>query len=451
MIIRDKTFYRTFFSFFLVLVFQNIIRFAVNLTDNIMLGSYQESSLAGATAVNHLQFVLQQAVMGIGSGLVILGTQYWGQNRTRPIRRLSAIAMWFGITAGFLLFAATWLFPRQLLELFTYDKAIIVEGMSYLETIRWSYLFFVISVILMETLRAVEIVRISLYVAIIGLIANFGINFVLIFGRFGFPEMGIRGAGIGTLTARALELSAVLIFLWKKGGALKLRLISFFHIDRVLLKDFVRVTYPLLIVSTLWGLSTAAQTMILGHLDSIAIAANSAANALYLTLKVAMLGACATASIMIGKAIGQGKLNVVKDYAQTLQLIFIVLGLILGAAIYLLRGPFLQLYTLSPQTMAMCYDFLLILSITGVGTSYQLPTNGGIISGGGDTRFIMFLDIISIWGIVLPISALGAFAWNWSPVAVMIALNSDQVFKCVPAFIKVHSYTWIKKLTRAEA
>ena len=271
--------------------------------------------------------------------------------------------MWFGITAGFLLFAATWLFPRQLLELFTYDKTIIAEGMSYLETIRWSYLFFVISVILMETLRAVEIVRISLYVAIIGLIANFGINFVLIFGRFGFPEMGIRGAGIGTLTARALELAAVLIFLWKKGGALKLRLISFFHIDRVLLKDFVRVTYPLLIVSTLWGLSTAAQTMILGHLDSIAIAANSAANALYLTLKVAMLGACATASIMIGKAIGQGKLNVVKDYAQTLQLIFIVLGLILGAAIYLLRGPFLQLYTLSPQTMAMCYDFLLILSI----------------------------------------------------------------------------------------
>lgn len=451
MIIRDKKFYRTFFYFFLVLVFQNIIRFAVNLTDNIMLGSYQEASLAGATAVNHLQFVLQQAVMGIGNGLVILGTQYWGQNRTRPIRRLSSIAMWFGLAAGLLLFAATLIFPRQLLALFTYDKTIISEGMRYLETIRYSYLFFVVSVILTETLRAVEIVRISLYVAIVGLIANFCINFVLIFGHFGFPEMGIRGAGVGTLIARILELATVLFFLWKKGGALKLRLITYFHIDRLLLKDFIRVSSPLIVVSVLWGLSTAAQTMILGHLDSIAIAANSAANALYLTLKVAMLGACSAASIMIGKAIGQGRIDVVKDYARTLQLIFITIGVILGATIFLLRGPFLHLYNLSPQTMAMCYEFLLILSITGIGTSYQMPTNGGIISGGGDTRFIMFLDIISIWGIVLPLSALGAFVWGWSPVAVMIALNSDQVFKCVPAFIKVHSYTWIKKLTRAEA
>ena len=163
-----------------------------------------------------------------------------------------------------------------------------------------------------------------------------------------------------------------------------------------------------------------------------------------------MIGACSAASIMIGKAIGEGRIERVKDYAQTLQVIFICIGLVLGASIYLLRSPFLSLYNLSPETLSMCYQFLLILSITGIGTSYQMPTNSGIISGGGDTRFIMFVDIISIWGIVLPISALGAFVWHWSPVAVMVALNSDQVFKCIPAFIKVHSYTWIKKLTRAE-
>ncbi len=450
MILRDKTFYKTFFYFFVILVFQNIIRFAVNLTDNIMLGSYHESALAGATAVNHLQFVLQQAVMGIGNGLVILGTQYWGQKRTRPIRRLSSIAMWFGLLAGILLFGATVLFPRALLQLFTYDEEIINEGMKYLETIRYSYLFFAVSVILTETLRAVEIVRISLYVALVGLITNFCINFVLIFGHFGFPEMGIRGAGIGTLTARILELVTVLIFLRLKGSALNLRLVSYLHIDRTLLRDFVRVSSPLILVSVLWGLSTAAQTMILGHLNSIAIAANSAANALYLSLKVAMIGACSAASIMIGKAIGEGRIERVKDYAQTLQVIFICIGLVLGASIYLLRSPFLSLYNLSPETLSMCYQFLLILSITGIGTSYQMPTNSGIISGGGDTRFIMFVDIISIWGIVLPVSALGAFVWHWSPVAVMVALNSDQVFKCIPAFIKVHSYTWIKKLTRAE-
>ena len=450
MIIRDKSFYRTFFGFFLVLVFQNIIRFAVNLTDNVMLGSYSEAALAGATTVNHLQFVLQQAIMGIGNGLVILGTQYWGQNRPEPIRRLSSIAMWFGVASGVILFLATWLFPRPLMQLFTYDETIIAEGMKYLETIRWSYLFFVISVILTETLRAVEVVRISLYVALVGLVANFGINFVLIFGRFGFPELGIHGAGIGTLTARILELLTVLFFLWKKGGILKLNFLAYFHIDRVLLRDFVRISMPLIIVSVLWGLSTAAQTMILGHLDSIAIAANSAASALYLTLKVAMIGSCSAASIMIGKAIGQGRIDVVKDYAQTLQLIFIILGVICGAVLYTFRGPFLSLYNLSPETLRLSYDFLLILSITGVGTSYQMPTNSGIISGGGDTRYIMFLDIVSIWGIVLPVSALGAFVFGWSPFAVMIALNSDQVFKCVPAFIKVRTNTWIKKLTRAD-
>ncbi len=451
MFTKDRQFYKTFIVLCVTLMLEQAVILSVNLADNIMLGTYSESSLSGVAAVNQIQFVLQQIVYAVSNGMIILGSQYWGQKRTAEIRKLSSIGVRVALVLVIALFIAVSLFPRQILGLFTPSEAIISEGIKYLDIIRFSYIFFGLSAILLGTMRIAESVRIALIVSIISLVLNCSINFVLIYGRFGAPEMGVRGAAIGTLTARIVECIIYAVYVFVHDKRVQLRPKDLLVTDSMMFRDFMRVSIPVILTQTLWGLSNALQTVILGHMNDVAIAAQSISSNIFLLLKVASVGACSAASIIIGKTIGESKnggMTRLKEYTRTLQVMFIGIGLVLGAALFLIRIPLLSIYNITDETRKLANAYMLIQSVVLVTMSYQMPTNGGIIRGGGDTKFIMIVDIISIWGIVLPLSSLAAFVWNLSPVIVIMLLNSDQVFKCIPAFIRVNSYKWVRKLTR---
>ena len=449
MFTKDRNFYRSFAVLCLTLMLEQAVILSVNLADNIMLGRYSESALSGVAAVNQIQFVLQQIVFGVSSGMIVLGSQYWGQKRTGEIRMLSSIAMRAALGVAIALFIAVSLFPEQTLRLFTRDAAIVAEGVAYLKIIRFTYLFFAASSILLGTMRVVESVQIALRVSLLSLVLNCSINYVLIYGRFGAPEMGVRGAAIGTLVARIVELFVFAWYVFVRDKRVRMQPSDFLSADREMARDFFRVASPVILTQTLWGLANALQTVILGHMSAVAIAAQSISSNVFLLLKVASVGASSAAAILIGKAIGEGKdLSVLKEYTRTLQALFVTIGLVLGAALMIIRVPLLRVYNISDETRALANAYMIIQSVVLVTMSYQMPTNGGIIRGGGDTRFVMILDLISIWGIVLPFSCLAAFVWRLSPIIVIILLNSDQVFKCVPAFIRVNSYKWIKRLTR---
>lgn len=449
MFTKDRNFYRSFAVLCLTLMLEQAVILSVNLADNIMLGRYSESALSGVAAVNQIQFVLQQIVFGVSSGMIVLGSQYWGQKRTGEIRMLSSIAMRAALGVAIALFIAVSLFPEQTLRLFTRDAAIVAEGVAYLKIVRFTYLFFAASSILLGTMRVVESVQIALRVSLLSLVLNCSINYVLIYGRFGAPEMGVRGAAIGTLTARIVELFVFAWYVFVRDRRVSMQPSDFLSADREMARDFFRVASPVILTQTLWGLANALQTVILGHMSDVAIAAQSISSNVFLLLKVASVGASSAAAILIGKAIGEGKdLSVLKEYTRTLQALFVAIGLVLGAVLMIIRVPLLRVYNISDETRALANAYMIIQSVVLVTMSYQMPTNGGIIRGGGDTRFVMILDLISIWGIVLPFSCLAAFVWRLSPIIVIILLNSDQVFKCVPAFIRVNSYKWIKRLTR---
>ena len=199
----------------------------------------------------------------------------------------------------------------------------------------------------------------------------------------------------------------------------------------------------------MFGISTALQTVILGHMNDDAIAANSAASTLYMVLKVAAVGASSAASVIIGKCIGSGEIEKIKEYTKTLQVIFLAIGVLTSITLFITRIPILALYTsLGESARAMANEFVLVLCVTCIGTSYEMPVICGIIRGGGDANFVLINDLISIWGIVLPLSFLAAFVFKLPPAAVIFCLNSDQIFKCGAAAVKANRYHWMKKLTR---
>ncbi|MFI3214059.1 MAG: MATE family efflux transporter [Eubacteriales bacterium] len=444
--IKDKNFYKQFLKICIVLVMQNVLTLSVNLADNVMLGNYSESALSGATAVNQIQFVFQQMILGVGDALVIFGSQYWGKKQTAEIKRIASVAMISGVVVITTFFMTATFAPTFLMKLFTNDALIIAEGVKYIGITRFTYIFLGIVLILLATLRTVEIVKIAFVLSASTLVINCSINWVLIAGRYGFPELGIIGAGIGTITARIIELIILIVFIMKKDNILKLRLKDFFVIDRGLAKTYYKLLWPVLFAAILWGVNTAMQTAILGHMSSNAIAANSVAANLFLLVKTGAIGAASTTTIMIGKAIGEGRSSQLQSYANTFQKMFLMIGVVCSIVLMMLVQPVLSLYSLSEETRYLAQQFLVILSVTMFFMSYQMPTNIGIIRGAGDTKYMMYLDTISICLIVLPLAFFMAFVVEASPVIVVICLNIDQVFKCIPAYVKVNHGKWIHKL-----
>lgn len=447
---KERGFYRTLFSMMIVVALQNLVAYSVNMADNIMLGGYDQNALSGAATVNQIFFMVQQVALAISNSLVVLASQYWGEKRVEPIRTITGIALKLGLICSIIIIAVCVFIPRPLLMLFTTDEQIIDEGLGYLSLIQWTFILFIMTNILMAALRSVETVKISFYTSVVSLLVNVGINYVLIFGHFGFPEMGVRGAAVGTLVARILEFIIVVFYLLKIDKKLHLFSGGLFKKNPGLRKDYTKVTVPVMLSQVLWGVSVPMQTAILGHLSADAIAANSVATTFYQYLKVIVIAMSSTSSVMIGNAIGRGNMDRIKSDARTLAVINVLIGLVLGIVLFLLRYPLLSMYKLSDTATGLAINLIAIMSIVMVGMSYQMPVSYGIIQGGGDAKFNMAMNMISTWVIVMPLSFMAAFWWKLPVELVVLCIQSDQIFKGLPTFIRFRSYKWIKKLTKPE-
>ncbi|MCR5677575.1 MAG: MATE family efflux transporter [Agathobacter sp.] len=449
---HDKSFYRSLFSMLAMVALQNLVAYSVNMADNIMLGNYSQDALSGAATVNQIFFLVQQFAIAIGNALVVLAAQYWGQKRVEPIRRLTGIACKLAMLTGVLIVALCAIFPRQLIGIFTDGEAIIEQGTAYLQIVQYTFLLFLVTNVWMAALRAVETVQISFYISVVSLIVNVSINYILIFGKFGAPELGVRGAAIGTLVARILELLIVLWYLYRKDT--KIHLLAdgfwkrFLQGDRLLRADYTKTYIPIAISLVLWGVSVPMQTAILGHLSDDAIAANSVATTFYQYLKVIVVAMSSTSAVMIGNAIGRGDEMRIRSDARTLSCIDVAIGVILGLILMALRQPLLSMYHLTGHATELALHLIVIMGFIMMGMSYQMPVSMGIIQGAGDAGFTMRMNMISTWLIVMPLSFMAAFWWKWPVEWVVIVVQSDQVFKCVPTFIHFVRYNWIRKLTR---
>lgn len=448
MFTKDKNFYRTLARLMVMVVLQNVIAYSVNMADNLMLGAYCQDALSGAAAVNMIQFMVQQLTMAIGDSMIVINSQYWGARNTSPIHKFTGLGVLAGLLLGGLVFVLTTSCPYWILGLFTGDEAIIAQGLAYLELIRFTYPIYILTTVLMAALRSVETVGISFAVSLLSLAVDVGINYTLIFGHFGFPEMGIRGAAVGTLTARILELSVILLYLGFRDQKLRLSVSRMFRIRAEYFRDFFKVLCPLFFTQIFWSIATPIQTGILGRLSSDAIAANSVSTTMFQYLKVVTVGEASASAVLMGRTVGSGDMDKIKSYSRTLQVMYLIFGLLLGLGLFLMRKPFLSIYTLTDEARVMADQILILMSFIMVGMAYQMPTGSGIIKGGGDVKFSLVVNLISTWGIVMPLSFLAAFYWKLPVVAVVALLNSDQIFKCIPIAVRANRYRWIHRLAK---
>ena len=449
--LREKSFYKTFAILTLSLALQNLLTYSVNMADNIMLGRFSQDALSGASLCNQLQFFLQMLVQGVGEGVVVLGARYWGKKDLKHIPHIIGAGLRFGVAIAVLMFLAALFFPEQIIRLMSNDEAIVEQGVQYLQIICFTYVLFALTNMLTASLRTIGIVKIGYMISASTLCINICLNYVLIYGHFGAPALGVRGAAIATLVSRAVELLIVIWYLKFREHTLNLNWRKLLFIDTSYIKDYIHVSLPVLITQALWGFSSIVQTAVLGNMDNSAmvVPANSISVLVFQILSVVGYGAASAAAILTGRTLVEGKKERIDQTAFTFQVLFCIIGVFTGLIIFFSRGPVMMIYdTLTPEAAELTQQFITVLAITSVGTCYQMAADSGILRAGGDTRFAMWNNMVFTWLICLPCAILSAFVFHFPPVVVFFCLKMDQLGKCPVIFLRVRSKKWIKQITR---
>jgi putative MATE family efflux protein len=339
-------------------------------------------------------------------------------------------------------------FPKQILGLYTNDQKVILEAMKYARVICFTYLFFCISNVLIASLRCIGTVRIGLYISIAAFFINVSLNWVFIFGHLGAPAMGVQGAAVATLITRIIECFTVITYLLFVDKKLQVRIADFLRYNKVLMKDFVKYGLPVILGDILWGINLTVQGMIIGRLGENSIAAVSIVNNIFSVISVAVYGTANASSIIIGNTVGEGDFEKIKRYAGKLQRVFLLVGICTGFLLFMIKDYILLFYHISQDTKEIASALMIILSVTVIGTAYQMSTLTGIVRAGGATHFVLINDIIFVWGIVIPLSMVMAFIVGAPTWIVFLCLKCDQILKCAVAVVKVNRFDWIKKLTK---
>lgn len=446
--LEKQTFYKLVISLVLPMALQNLINVGVTSTDVILLGKVGETSLSAAALAGQVQFIMTLIFFGLTSGAAVLTAQYWGKKDTDTIEKVLAIAMRLSLCIGVLFTAAVLIFPSQIMQIFTSEPAVIEEGVKYLKIIAFSYIMVSFTMIYLNIMRSMERVVISTLVYLVSFLINLVLNLIFIFGLFGLEPMGIRGAALGTLIARASEVIFVSIYAFKVNKVIHFRIKNLFVRDKLLSKDFFRYAIPVMLNELLWGAGVAATAAIIGHLGQSVVAANSVTQVTRQFATVITFGVSNATAIILGKAIGEGKEELAKLYAKRMVRITLCLGLI-GSVIIMIAGNVVGNYmNLSDQAHSYLKFMMFVMSYFVIGQAINTTLIVGVFRAGGDTKFGLILDASTLWGVAILFGALAAFVFKLPIPVVYMIIMSDEIIKIPLSVWRYRSMKWVKNVTR---
>ena len=312
---------------------QNLINVGVTAADVIMLGAVGEKALSGASLAGQIQYIMTLFLFGLTSGATVLTAQYWGKGDRDAIEKILGMAVKAAVCVTALFTVSALAVPELLMQVFTNDPVVVSEGVKYLRIVAFTYIMMGVTQAYLYIMRSVERVVVATVVYLLSLICNIIMNAIFIFGLLGLPKMGVAGAALGTLCARILEVVLVAIYARLFNREIRLRFKYVLHTDKILFSDFMRYALPVVVNEVLWGLGTAANTAILGHMGSAAVAANSVAQVARQLATVVSFGLSSAAAIYLGKTIGEKKTEYAKAYAKRFLILSIIMGILGGTVI----------------------------------------------------------------------------------------------------------------------
>lgn len=434
----------------LPVIMQNLLGAIVNSADVFMLSSVSQSALSASSLAAQITFVLTLFHWSVTGGATILTAQYYGRQDLRVIRLIQGLGVLLMLIISALICLCCLCVPQLLMRIFTNDPELIALGASFLRVLGLSYIPASVSQVLLCTFKSMGQTKRSAVISTICLLCNVALNFTSIRILFPHdPRMAMLGVAAATVIARMLELLICLRAI-RAGSGVPLSLGDIFHIRRWLWKDFWAYTLPVLANNLIYGLAMALLTAIMGHMSSAMVSANAIASNLRDLVCVACMALGTAGGILLGQEMGAGHLEEARALGKGLELLSFLLGAAAGLVLMLIRAPLVRFCGLEGEAAALLNMMIPICAVYCIGRSYNSCLICGVFWAGGDTRFGVILDTVTMWLIVLPLSYASAFIFKWPAAAIYLFLNLDEFVKMIPSAIWMRRYHWLKNLTRSE-
>lgn len=444
----NREFYGKLASLVIPIAFQSFMVAIVNASDALMLARLDQTSLSAVSLATQISFVASLFLFAFNTGVSIFAAQYWGKNDIDSIEKIFAYVVKISSSIAFIFSFFSFFFPELLMKIYTKDSLIIEKGVIYLKIVSPTYLFAGISQIYLCILKNSEHAVISTAISSVCVGLNIILNALFIYGLLGVPRLEIAGAALATLIARFVELSWALIET-ARPGRVKFRLKYFFKIEKVFRMDFWKYSYPVLLSNVSWGVAFSMYSVIMGHLGSDAVAANSISNIVKNLVCCMSSGLAAGAGIMIGNELGRENFEKARAYGSKFCHIALLNGVLMGGIIILLIPIVLKNVSMSEEALRFLKLMLFICSYNMIGKSINCVTNCGIFPAGADSKFCMICDTISMWCVSVPAGFLSAFVFNAPVLVVYFILNLDEILKLPAIYLYYKKYHWLKNITRS--
>lgn len=452
LIVNDRSFYKKVLTLASPIALQSMIAIGVNMLDTIMVGTLGETELSATSLANSFISIYHILCMGIGMGASVLISRYWGMKSSEPEKADISLKKTICIMLRIALFLAsifaliTLFFPAAIMRTYTPDENIISLGIVYFRFSTITYFFLGLSLVCTLALRSIGQVKLPLYVSIGAFSLNLLANYVLIFGKFGFPQMGVAGAALATLISRIFEASIICGYLLVKDEKIGFRFRHLFMKTWDLLGEYIRISIPVLVSDAILAFGNNAVAMVIGRLGQTFVAANAITSVTQQVSSVVIQGVCQSGAIVTGQTLGQGdkEKTMVQGYG------FLGLGFILGvlaSLCILIISPFvIKSYNVSVETASTAKQLMNAISIIMLFQATNSIMTKGVLRGGGDTKMLMVADNIFLWILSIPLGIIAGFVFHLPAFWIYVCLKFDQISKAVWCVLRLRSGKWIKKI-----
>lgn len=419
------------------------------LLDNMFVGQIDETAVTAVSLAYQVYFILSILYFGINSGSAIFTAQFWGKNDIESIRKVVGLNLIVNISLGIVVTILAELFPEFILGLYTKDPAVIAAGTPYIRTYAVGYIFTGVTMGLYGLLRSTQNVKVPMVVNSLALMISTGLGYILIFGKLGFAPLGIQGAAIANVTAKVLEFVALVMILVVSKSFLLLKLNNLFPIRRDFIWRFITMSAPVVVNELFWSVGVSMYNSIYAHISTDSAAAMNIASTLESMAFVPFIGLGNACAILIGNQIGADQQSDAIHSARKTLMITVGSGIVMGVIIYLIRGSILQVYHISAETRQAASTIISWLSLAMVFKTCNIVLIIGVLRAGGDTRFTLGIELLTIWGFGVPAAWIGANVFHLPVYWIVPIVLCEEVIKTIIVFTRYRSQKWIHHLAHS--
>ena len=444
---HEVTFAKRMLTLALPIVAQNLITALVNMADVVLLSSVGQSAISAVSLAGQITFIVMLFTFSVGTGVGLLTAQYWGKKDHMAIESIVGIGVGLLFLVSVVFFAVSVTMPVLLMSLLTNDVELISLGAQYLRIMSVTYLLMSVSQIYISAVRSMEYTRLTAVISSVSLFLNVALNAVVVFALFpGDIVSAVRGVAVATVLSRSVEL-VICLFLSSRGKLIGLYIKNIIRFDKPLFKDFIKYTTPAQLNYLVWGGGLTATVAIMGHIDSDMVAANSVVSVVRNLVMVLCTGISQGGSIIVGKSLGAGNLAKAKVDGFGIVMSALIFGVLSGLIILVVR-PLTDLFNLTNSAKHILNGMLLISAVYCIGKSLNSTVIGGLFCAGGDAKFGLVCDAITMWCVVIPLGLLAGFYLKVPPLTLYAVLCMDEIVKLPFMVMRYRKYKWLKNITR---